>query len=406
MSSCHWSRREFLKFTGALAGASLLPACAHTMKENETGLTALPVRENWAPHAATAWIPKGEDAHSYAVFRKTLETATDFSWLSRGDTVLIKLALNSANPYPATSDPWSLAFLIRMLKEKGAGNIRVGDSSGVETVHWSKDKKKGASRKCCQKAGLLDIITQEGADAVFFEEAGYDAYLPLQPEGVHHWKEPVLITSAVNETDHIIYLCRVSSHVLGDITSGMKIGVGFLREDSRKAFHQGGASFYAMYEEINQIPEIASKLRLAVSSGRKVLATFGPDNGHVTEPDMGLLIASEDLFAHESLAYAWLLYNREFETGFFDVGVTGRLTKRRSFINRGFVWHTWEDAGFSETPGIPLFIPGNLFAHPSMVNFMKRKGGRVAGIDWETVNAPAGSEKASAYIKTKIAAIV
>lgn len=405
MSSCCWSRREFLKLTGS-AAAALLPACAHTMKDNEAGLSALPVRENWRPRAATAWIPRGEEAHSYTVFRKTLEAATDFSWLSRGDTVLIKPALNSANPFPATSNPCSLAFLIRVLKEKGAGKIRVGDSSGVESVHWSRDKKKGSSRECCQKAGLLDIIAQEGAEAVFFEEAGYDAYLPLHPKGDHHWKEPIWVTKAVNETDHILYLCRVSAHVLGDITSGMKIGVGFLREDSRKAFHQGGDAFYAMYEEINQIPEIASKLRLLVSSGSKVLATFGPDNGHVTEPDMGLLIASEDILAHEALAYAWLLYNREFETGFFDVGVTGRLTKRRSFINRGFVWYTWEDAGFYETPGIPLFIPGNLFAHPSMMNFMKRKGGRASGIDWETVNAPVGSEKASAYIKAKIAAIV
>ena len=182
----------------------------------------------------------------------------------------------------------------------------------------------------------------------------------------------------------------------------MKIGVGFLREDSRKSFHQGGDAFYAIYEEINQIPEISSKLRLAVSSGRKVLSTFGPDNGHATEPDHGLIISSDNLFAHEILAYAWLLYNREFETDFFDVGITGRLTKRRSFINKGFVWVTWEDSDFNQTPAIPLFIPGNIYAHPSIMNFMKRKGGRPANIDWEQVNSPAGSEKMADYIKGKI----
>ncbi len=30
---------------------------------------------------------------------------------------------------------------------------------------------------------------------------------------------------------------EVSSHVLADFTGGLKIGVGFLREDSRLAFH-------------------------------------------------------------------------------------------------------------------------------------------------------------------------
>jgi hypothetical protein len=185
----------------------------------------------------------------------------------------------------------------------------------------------------------------------------------------------------------------------------MKIGVGFLREDSRKAFHQGGDSFYAMYEEISQIPAISSKLRLVVSSGRKVLSTFGPDNGHVTEPVQGLIISSADLFAHEVLAYAWLLYNREFETSFFDVGITGRLTKIRSFINKGFVWYTWEDGDFHQTPKIPLFIPGSIYAHPSIMNFMKRMGGRPANIEWEQVNAPAGSEIMTDYIKGKIATV-
>ena len=405
MNQNKWSRRDFLKITGATACAAVLPACAHSMKASEAEVKSMPVAENWTPHVAGAWIPKGEHAGAYDIFKKTIEASTDFSWLSKGDSVLIKLSLNSAMPYPATSDPWALAFMIRILREKGAGRIMVGDSSGVESVLWTKKDQKGSSAECCKQAGLFDVIEQNRTDAVFFEEQGYDSFMPVYPAGSHHWKEPVWVTSAINEADHIIYLARVSSHVLGDITSGMKIGVGFLRQDSRKAFHCGGESFYAMYEEISQIPAISSKLRLVVSSGRKVLATFGPDNGHVTEPDFGLIISSDDLFAHEMLAYAWLLYNREFETGFFDVGITGRLTKNRSFINKGFVWYTWEDGEFFQTPKIPLFIPGSIYAHPSIMNFMKRMGGRPANIEWEQVNAPAGSEIMTDYIKGKIAAV-
>ncbi len=398
-----WSRREFLKFTGAVAGAALLPACASGMKKAEAGLGEMPVDANWTPRAASAWIPKGAIGDADDLFKKTMEASTDFSWLSRGDAVFIKLALNSANPYPATSDPWALASLIRLLREKGAGRIMVGDSSGMETVHWTEKEQKGATRECCKKSGLLAVIEENGAEAVFFEEAGYDAFAPLYPNGAHHWEEPLWITSAVDEADHIIYLARVSSHVMGDITSGMKIGVGFLREDSRKAFHQGGEAFYAMYEEINQVPAINARLRLVVSSGTKVLSTFGPDNGHVTAPSHGLVFASEDILAHELLAYGWLLYNRAFETGFLDVGVTGRLTRIRSFINKGFVWYTWDD-GFSKTPKIPLFIAGNIYAHPAVMNHMQRRGGRPAGIDWERVNAPEGTEKMTAYINDKLTA--
>ncbi len=393
-----------MKLSGALAGTVLLPACAGSMKKMEAELDGMSVATAWTPHVTSAWIPKDSHEDTYALFKKTVEASTDFSWLSKGDCVLVKLALNSGNPFPATSDPWALAFLIALLREKGAGRIMVGDSSGVETVHWTRETQKGSSRDCCKKSGLLGVILDNDAEPVFFEEAGYDAFMPLYPDGSHHWTEPAWITTAVDEADHIIYLARVSSHVLGDITSGMKTSVGFLREDSRKVFHRGGESFYAMYEEINHIPAISSKLRLVLSSGRKVLSTFGPDNGHVSTPEHGLLISSEDLFAHEVLAYAWLLYNRAFETGFFDVGVTGRLTRMRSAINRGFVWYIWRDGGLLKTPGMPLFIPGSLYAHPSIMNAMKRRGGRPVKIDWEQVNAPEGTENMAKYISDKITA--
>lgn len=393
-----WSRRDFLKFTGMAGCAASLPACAHSMNEMKGVADAMPVAEGWTPQVASAWIPKGDVDNAYELFKKTLEASTDFSWLSKSDTVFIKLTLNSGNPYPATSDPWSLVSLIRLLREKGAGKIMVGDSSGIEQVHWRKETQKGASRECCKESGLLDVIEQNGAEAVFFEEAGYDAFIAEEPAGQHHWKEPVMITTAIKNTDHLIYLTRVSSHVMGDITSGFKTAVGFLREDSRKAFHRGGKDFYAMYEEINQVPSITSKLRLTVSSGRKVLSTFGPDEGHVTEPARGLVLASEDLFAHEMLSYAWLLYNREFETGFFDGITTRRLTKRRSFINKGFVWLMWDDGGFFNTPTMPLFIPGSIYDHPSVINHMERKGGRPAGIEWKQVNRPEGSEKIVDYM--------
>ena len=37
--------------------------------------------------------------------RASVEAATDFSWLSKGDSVFIKPALNSGNNYPATTSP-------------------------------------------------------------------------------------------------------------------------------------------------------------------------------------------------------------------------------------------------------------------------------------------------------------
>lgn len=400
MNRTKMSRRQFITAIAGITGAAMLPACAH----NHTPLyiaemKQMPVLKNATPRATSCWIAKKDQASADDLFRQTVAAATDFSWLSPGDRVLLKLAVNKHNPFPATTDPWAVRCMVRILKEKGAGAIMIGDQSGVESVLWTRTNKRGSSRACCDRAGLLEAITESEAAPCFFEESGYNAYFPTQPKTSHHWKTPIYVTNAVKDVDHIVYLPRVSSHVLGDATLGFKLAVGFLREDSRRAFHQGGENFYAMYEEINQVPEIKSRFRLVVSSGRKVLSNFGPDNGHVSEPDPGLLIASEDLFAHEILSYAWLQWNRENMTPFYSRATTGGITRWRSGINKGFVWYTW--APETKTPAVPMFRAGDIYSHPAVLNSMKRMGGRPGNFQWEQINA-CPEKRIASYIKEKI----
>jgi len=349
---------------------------------------------------AGAWVPADDASAYYPSLKKTLEAATDFSWLSRGDRVLLKLALNSGNRYPATTDPWLLDYMVHILKEKGAGEILVGDQSGVEAVHWTREGRRGSSRDLCESAGLMRVIQETGATPCFFEERGYDAYTQTLPAGDHHWTRPLWVTSALEEVDHIVYLARVSSHIMGDITSGMKLGVGFLRDDSRRLFHKGGENFYAMYEEINQVPEIRSKLRLSVSSGTKVLSNFGPDNGHVSTPEFGLLLASDDLLAHELLSYAWLKWNREYLTPAYSRATTGQLTKLRSPINRTFIRLVWGSQS-KETPDMPFWTAGNIYDHPSVLNRMRCMGGRPEEVLWERIN-PARDGSVERYLLEQI----
>ena len=382
------TRREFLIGTAGLALATVLPACSQTTKtvpiqKAEPEITSVTDRELGV---SCSWVAKGEHENSYALFKKTVEATTDFSWLSRGDRVLLKIALNSGNPYPATTDPWSVHCMVKLLKERGAGEILVGDQSGFGTVQWTKDRKEGSSRQLAKTAGLLKVIEDSDAEPCFFEEYGWDAYLPASPDGKHHWKRPIMVPAKLDEVDHIIYLPRVSSHILAGKTLGIKLGVGFLRSDSRGEFHRGGKQFYSMYEEINHVPQIASKLRLIVSSGRSVLTLVGPNEGPTAKPDYGLVLASDDLLAHEMLAYAWLQWNRQFETSSIAHMTMGRPTKSRSGYNKRFSDRMWPDKDGRETPAIDYFQPGNLFNHPAIVNYLKRMGGRPRSIAVEELN--------------------
>ena len=195
----------------------------------------------------------------------------------------------------------------------------------------------------------------------------------------------------------------MSSHILAGNTLGFKLPVGFLRSDSRGEFHRGGKQFYAMYEEISLVPQIESKLRFVVSSGRSVLTLVGPNDGPIAKPDYGLVLASDDLLAHEMLAYAWLQWNRQFETSSITHMTMGSHTKSRSSYNKQFSDRMWPDKDGRGTPPIDYFEPGNLYNHPAIVNHLKRMGGLPRSIAVEAINKQPDSSVIN-YLKRQLKA--
>lgn len=378
----YMGRREFLRLSGAAAaGMALAPFLGGCEAEPMT-CRNLPVVDDYSPQVSGIWVPNQEYNTYYEQFTAMIEDITDFSWLKPNDVVLVKLALNSGLEFPATTDPWVLECMLKLLNEKGVGRILVGDQCGVEYVVRTADIKRGSSRQACISSGLYDVITECGATPVFFEErvddVGYEeAYVRTYPVESHQWPTHLHVTSHLDRVDHIIYLPRVASHLIAGITSGMKIGIGFLRDDSRLALHQAGDMFYALYEEVNDIPQIREKLRLIVSSGRKVLRTSGPDTGDIVTPDYGLVFASDDLLAHEVLAYAWLKYHNHQRSAITPSVINSAL------INTFFAGVEGRMMLF---PGIPEIASNSVYCHPAIYNFMKRKGGRPKQVIWNNLN--------------------
>jgi uncharacterized protein (DUF362 family) len=102
-----------------------------------------------------------------AAVRQAAEAATDFSWLSRGDTVLIKPVVNSGNPYPATTSPVGLNAMVALLKEKGAGRVVISDMAGIEHVKLSPDKVKGSTLGLMKSCGVAQAAQAAGAELYF-----------------------------------------------------------------------------------------------------------------------------------------------------------------------------------------------------------------------------------------------
>ena len=128
-------RRTFLGLAGVaaaagLGGAGLVRSCGLPSSNPVLPPSAVkPVSElaGSRPQAVVGLAgtsPTGGAADIESAVRAAAETATDFSWLSRGDAVFIKPVINSGNPYPSTTSPAAVAAMIRLLKDRGAGTDR------------------------------------------------------------------------------------------------------------------------------------------------------------------------------------------------------------------------------------------------------------------------------------------
>jgi len=242
--------------------------------------------------------------------RQAAQEATDFSWLSRGDTVLIKPVCNSGNVYPATTDPVALNAMVGLLVERGARRVVVADMSGVQFLRFSPDATSGSTRALMTGNGLVKAAEEAGATVQGFEEAGWDGFFAEQLGGAVHWNEPLFLPNVLREVDHVVLMPRCSRHMLAGSTLALKAAVGWWRHDSRLAYHRGAGSLAEKTAEANLTPTIRAKQRLVLTSATKVLATIGPDDEHVVEPETGLVIASPSVVAHDTVSLTWLLENR------------------------------------------------------------------------------------------------
>ena len=282
------------------------PDAAGSSAERISGLiSADPV-----PAALAAVDRNAPEQSRITAVQDAAQTATDFNWLSRGDAVLIKVALNSGNPFPATTSPLSIQAMVELLLQKGAGRVIVSDMSGIEHVKLTPEGVQGSSRELMHASGIAQAALTAGADLHFPEEAGWDAFFEDHPADTTYWNKGIMMPNIIRDVDHIVLMPRCSRHVLLGSSLGLKCAVGYWRTDSRLDYHKHAATIQEKTADANTVTCLRDKQRLVITDATKILTTLGPDDGFVAQPDPGLVIASESVVVHDMLALAWLLQNR------------------------------------------------------------------------------------------------
>jgi hypothetical protein len=283
----------------------------------------------------------GPEAITSAIRDIVLKVTDNLSWLAEGETVLLKPALNSPDPYPSTTHPLAVSATAGLLAERGA-NVVIGDQSGIEHVlHHPGGVLHGRTIDNYARSGMG---LQGDSRFVSFEEGGWDGgFFRHSSANTGSWRDGFFITTWAKKADHIISLPRVSAHSQAGATLGLKSMVGMLREDSRMEFHANGpynefitraarGSTLAsvddetgmFFEKIVEISDaIRDKLRLTLYAATEIQATFGPDRygiragplalgrGYVVQPDPPLVFGSADQIAAEATALAVLKAARQ-----------------------------------------------------------------------------------------------
>lgn len=259
------------------------------------------------------------------------EAFEDFNWLKPGELVWIKVALNSPDPYPATTD-WHAVKAISELVATRGGKVVVADESGVEFVEES-DGKLSFSEICFIRSGM----SKAGQPFMPLETLGFDQYENPKAE---HWPGGFRVTGLTEEADHIINLPRISAHAQAGVTLGAKCWVGALQMEDRYAFHSHGPLYWFIqamtsrrgvwtpkadnrrffFEMIAELGlAFRNKLRGTLFVATKVQTTMGPNKSliklfnsfgifpaYVLTPETGLIIASDDPVAADGAALSFL----------------------------------------------------------------------------------------------------
>lgn len=275
-----------------------------------------------------------------ALCERAITEITDLSWLKPGDSVFIKVACNSANVHPATTSPKAVTTLVEYFQDHGAGKIYVGDQSGVASVRLLPDRRVSSTRRLMSENGLLDAIESSGAIPHFFDDHGWDkGYYSPEADFENHWPEGVWLPRIIDEVDHIIYLTRLSTHVMAGYTAGIKVSVGWLRDDSRKHLHRDAATFFERYAEVNHFAPLRDKIRFVLTMGDAALLDFGPDQGAVYQFSHPHAIASRNLVDHDSVVSAMLPWLDKDMASVFDAALF--YPRRSNAINAAFVRGIW-----------------------------------------------------------------
>jgi uncharacterized protein (DUF362 family) len=197
-------------------------------------------------------------------------------FINRGEVVLLKPNFNTADPFPASTDPDFLKAVVELVYDFGAKIVMIGESSTMSLN----------TRKVMEKLGIFELEKMEKSPRIYvFEER---EWVKKEIKNGRYLKN-VLVTEFLDRADKIVLLPCLKTHSYAQFTGSLKLAVGFLKPIQRVKLHLGH-----LQEKVAELNTLF-KADLIIMDARKCFIKGGPARGELREPN--LILASDDRIA-------------------------------------------------------------------------------------------------------------
>ena len=215
-----------------------------------------------------------------------------------GKSVFLKANYNSADPPPASTHPDVLRALVGKLKEMGAGQITLGERSGM-----------GKTRQVLENLGVFGLAQELGFQALVFDELQTPQdWVPFNPPG-SRWSQGFYVARPCLDAGVVVQTCCLKTHQYGGhFTMSLKNSIGLVARLVPGSSHNFMTELHSSDYQRQMIAEVNQAYipALIVLDGVKAFTSGGPASGTQVSP--GVVLAGTDRVAIDALGVALLRY--------------------------------------------------------------------------------------------------
>jgi len=192
-------------------------------------------------------------------------------FINMGDRVLLKPNFNTADPFPASSDPKFLKEVISLVYDQKPKKVILGDSSTFRL----------SATKVMKKLHIYDF-KNEFPELELIDFNDHSWVKKQVPDG--KYLKSVSVPEILDQVDKLILLPCLKTHFIAKFTGALKLSVGLMKPSERMRLH-----IRKVQEKIAELNTVIHPA-LVIMDGRKCFVAGGPSSGKLEEPN--LILAS------------------------------------------------------------------------------------------------------------------